>query len=430
MLTARRSFLAAPFLGAGLSAAIARGEALQTFRHERVLGTSMELSARGEGAARAQAAGLAEIERLCGVVSTYDPGSEISRWDGRGRCSRELAELMAAYAYWQERTGGVISARAPGGRLNVDALGKAFVMERALRAARAHAGSVLLNVGGDIAVSGGETWNLGVVNPSRPSENAEPLTVVAVRDVAIATSGWYERDAHLFDGRTGRAVRTDVSATVVARDAVTANALATALCVMDTRAGLELVARTPGAEGLVIQRDGFAERSAGFARYERPRVAAAATESAWPAGYDLTITLTLKPPAAGFGRRPYVAVWVEDARGKLVRTVALWASRPRWIRDLHAWWAQTSGNGIASMARATRPPGRYRLTWEGLDDQGRQLPAGVYGIFVESNREHGNEAKESAKIACGTKMPATASAPATSEFEAVALEYGPHGQNA
>jgi thiamine biosynthesis lipoprotein len=422
MLIRRRNFLAAP--------ALAFRKPEYRFQHDNVLGTSMELAVAGGGAREAETAVLEEIARLCQVVSTYDSASEISRLGASRACSAELGELLGAYGHWERRTGGVISMRPMGGALNVDALGKAFVMEKALIAARRHASAALLNIGGDVAAAGNATWSVGVADPARWHETAAPLTTVAIRDMAIATSGNYERGDHIRDARTGLAANGAASATVIARDTVTANALATALCIVTSHEGLRLVAGVPGAECLIVREDGAQVRSAGFGGYERARLVRTAGATGWPEGYEFTISLTLKTPGAQFTRRPYVAVWVEDAQGKVVRNIAVWASRPRWLSELHTWWGDNRGNDVNSMTRATRPPGRYRLPWEGVDDNDRPIPAGTYTIFVESNRQHGNYAKESGQISCGAAKPARTTLKETSEFEAVEIEYGPRGQTA
>jgi thiamine biosynthesis lipoprotein len=44
---------------------------------------------------------------------------------------------------------------------------------------------------------------------------------------------------------------------------------------------------------------------------------------------------------------------------------------------------------IATISRATRPPGKYTVTWDGKDDQGKPLGPGTYTVCLESAREHG-----------------------------------------
>src|SRR5262249_17390367 len=159
-----------------------------------------------------------------------------------------LSSVLSAYAHWERRTCGVISIYPQGqdrGR-NIDALGKAYILDRAMVAARTSAPDaekIILNIGGDIRVAG--DCQIAGTDPSSWHDNAEPLTQLQVRNVAIATSGGYARGAHLIDGRTGLHVERPASATVIARDSMTANALATALCVMSPQEGFAMLDRIP-----------------------------------------------------------------------------------------------------------------------------------------------------------------------------------------
>ena len=251
----------------------------------------------------------------------------------------------------------------------MNALGKSFIVERAIEAAvksAPEARGMLLNIGGDIAVRGGG-WNIGVANPKRWHENAEPLAEFELRSGAVTTSGGYERGAsHLIDPRTGNTAQGALSATVSAADAVTANALSTALCVVEEEAGRRLVQSTAGAACLVVRLDGSSWQHGGFDCKFR-RVAAAA----WPKNQQVTITLTLKAIEGYRVRRPYVAVWAENMSGKVVRNITVWSEKRRWLPDLFEWWKKTgSSGGGSSVTRATRPPGRYQLLWDGRDDAG------------------------------------------------------------
>jgi hypothetical protein len=206
---------------------------------------------------------------------------------------------------------------------------------------------------------------------------------------------------------------------------VTANALSTALCVLDEQAGRRLVQSTERAACLVLRLDGTTWQSGGF----KPAFKTVAA-AAWPKNQQVTITLTLKAIEGYRVRRPYVAVWAEDLSGKLVRNITVWTEKRRWLPDLFEWWKKSgSAGGGSSVTRATRPPGRYQLLWDGLDDAGQPLPAGKYRIVVESNREHGSYAKESGVIECGAN-PSKVMLKENGEFEAVELSYGPGGQSA
>ena len=446
----RRGLFAIP-IPAALIAGTRRSLAYD-FHHDHVMGTSLDLTvfADSESQARsAEVATLDEIERLDSILSTYKAGTEISRLNASTMataCSPDLFALLVLYQRWSKATGGALSAtpnhregvvldratrtvtRAANATINLDALGKAYVLDRAAAAALAQSGvsHLMLNIGGDIVFTRGPNeWIAGIANPTRPHDNAVPLTRLALNRGAVAASGSYARGAHIIDARSGTPALTGQSATAIAPDAVTANALATALCILAPKDGVALVDATPAAEALIPTPTAQC-RSAHFTALERPVLRAAQTASKWTAGYEVSISVTLKSPDGGRGfRRPYVAIWAENANGHTVKTIALWVSKPRWIRDLDHWYHSNQDTNWNAVARATRAPGKYRVVWDGLDDNGKAVPIGTYKIFVESNREHGNYALESATLECGSKKSSAATRD-NSEFEAALIEFGPH----
>ncbi len=471
------------------------------FHHDDVLGTSLDLQVQAPDAtqaAAAEAAILAEIERLRKILSTYDPASDVSKVNttaGPVACPPELLEVLGFYDFWTAKSRGaynghlgelistwkaaekagapptpavlqpiVRSLALPGwkldlaahtvtrlttGTLDINSLGKGYIISKAIVAARTQAPAakgILLNVGGDIFASGslapGVPWTVGVANPMHNEDNAPPLTQVKLIDRAISTSAAYERGytfagkhySHIFDPRTGYPAGGIASATVITGNSANANALATTLCVLRPEEGLELVRQIPDTDCLIVGADGRLFRSPRFATYEIPRlpvapaVAPAANPGSWPAKYQVTISITLKtpPPGAKPPRRPYVAVWVEDPSGKRVRTVAVWGKAPKYLPDLIEWWkqAQQDQQWASTVTKATRPAGQYRLAWDGLDDQGKPLPSGTYSVVLETNRQFGAHAMESGKIDCN-RLPAQGTIPASPEFGSSTLSFGP-----
>jgi FAD:protein FMN transferase len=434
----RRSFLKLP----ALLPLAAYGREFRSeeyrFQYEGVLGTSLDLAVCTPDfrtAERVCGAILEEIDRLASILDTRNPHSEITRLekqDGNREPSRELSEVFDAYNYWERRTGGVFSIH-PGGPdtpRNVDALGKGYVIDRAVEAACRDFQSIdaiLLNIGGDIVVHG-RPCSVAIADPASPYDNAKPLTTIVLQNAAVATSGTYARGAHLIDGRDGMASRTAVAATVVAHDAVTANALATTLCLTDTHDGFRLVEATPAAAAFRVG-SGFAERTSRFPLLERPSTIQASTQAPeearkWPAGYQMRITLPLNSGRSS--KRPYVAVWVEDSTGKLVRVLALWGNKDKYYPDLSTIWNLLNGQmgQFRSVTRATRPAGKYELVWDGLDKNNNPVPQGAYRITVETNQEHGTYARQTGTIIVNESTAST-TLPATTNFGAVLIEFGP-----
>ena len=429
----RRSFLMLPALLPLAAFGSASHSEEHHFEYEGVIGTSLDLvvwtpySHVAECVCRTV---LDEIDRLASILNTRDPNSEISlleKSNGHRKPSRELREVFDEYDYWERRTGGVFSIR-PGGAdtpRSVDALGKAFIIDHAANTARKAWPSInglSLNIGGDI-VLWGPSCQIDIADPVSSYDNARPVSTIDLQNAAVATSGTYARGAHLTDARSGQPPGIAAAATVVAWDAVTANALATTLCLADTNYGLPLVESTPGAEALRIE-SGVLLRTSGFARLERPSSAQTPVSTNWPPGYRLTVTLPLTSGRSK--KRPYVAVWVEDSSGKLVRILAFWGSNPKYHANLSTMWSLLKGSPkqLRSITRATRPAGKYELVWEGLDNEHKPVPLGAYRITVETNQEHGTYARQAGTIILGDS-PTSITLPATANFDAVLVHYGP-----
>ena len=98
-------------------------------------------------------------------------------------------------------------------------------------------GHVQVNAAGDLALCGGwfdtaagvvKPWSIGVVNPD---DRSEIVKVYEITDGAIATSGAYERGAHIHDPLNGLIAIGAKSATVVGAEGWLCDAMATAVMV-------------------------------------------------------------------------------------------------------------------------------------------------------------------------------------------------------
>jgi thiamine biosynthesis lipoprotein len=257
-------------LGCALGGRIAVAADDYVFHHENVMGTSLELrvlAEDGPAAKRAEARVLAEIDRLAGMLSGYDPASEFRRWMATSgvptKVSPELFELLRQSDEWREKSGGAFDPRAealsqlwsrcaklgrtpneieestvralmgpPAWRLDpeartaertsacpisLNAIAKGYIVGRASDAAMNPSEGVrglLLNVGGDLRVQGEAPRMLGIAAPREDSESTEPIARIAVKDRSVATSGNSQRGwridgrwhSHIFnpDGRSRR----------------------------------------------------------------------------------------------------------------------------------------------------------------------------------------------------------------------------------
>ncbi len=151
-----------------------------------------------------------------------------------------------------------------GMELDLGGIAKGFAVDEAAhRLKKAGIDSALVDIGGDMRVIGrrsdGQKWRIKVRDP-RPGTH-EPI-MLRLEDAAVATSGDYvryfhigdRRFSHIIDPRTGRPARTVPSATVIAPEAITADALATALSIMDPDHALNLINSMDDVECLLMTR--------------------------------------------------------------------------------------------------------------------------------------------------------------------------------
>ena len=201
------------------------------------------------------------------------------------------------------------------------------------------------------------------------------------------------------------------------------------LCVLKPEEGVKLVQSVPGAQCLIVPAEGTAVRSDGFKRYEVVKSAVAATQGAqWPEGFQVGVTVQVKPMPRKKKLRPYLALWVEDAKGNHIRTLEVW-SNPRemkYLKDMTSWWkiGKTDPNLVKMVTRATRPAGKYTFTWDGTDQGGNPVARGTYNICLEVAYEEGEHNVRQGTIVSDDK-PATGTIKAAPAFEEVQLLFGP-----
>jgi thiamine biosynthesis lipoprotein len=459
----------------GSSTDSTRGK-LYVFHYENVLGTSLELKVAASSPAQseqAERAALAEIDRESHILSSWDPDSEFSRWFGSMdqpiHISPELFEVLGLFDEWRDRTRGALDASAetitriwkkaaaenrlpsevelqagvasvrrvhwkldPALRtathtsdapLALNSFVKSYIVGRAADAALGMSGAraIVVNIGGDLVVRGEWSALVDVADPKSDAENGVSMARLILRNRAVATSGTYRRGvdilgrhySHIVDPRTGEPADGIISSTVVARTPVDAGALATALSVLTPAESGSLVASMPGAEYMLVRKNGERIISAGWNSLAAPpssqptsmrpaasfqTVAAQSGASLWDDRYELTIGIELSLIEGFRVRRPYVAVWIEDEKRSPVRTIVLWFAKFKFLHELYAWslaenTLSTSEDThvLNSVSSATRPPGRYTFRWDGKDDYGKPVKAGKYTVMIEAAREHGTD---------------------------------------
>lgn len=199
-----------------------------------------------------------------GTDGAFDPtvGPLVMLWR-ESRASGQLpdrAALEAARALvgWRhveiDRARGMVRLTKPGMRLDLGGIARGYTMQEALRAVRTKGvGRALIECGGDVVAGnsppGEAGWRLDVASADEPfRRRARQFS-----NAAIATSGAAAplveidgvRYSSIVDPRTGVGLTSHVIARVIARDAATADALATALAVAGPDRAAAILAKFP-----------------------------------------------------------------------------------------------------------------------------------------------------------------------------------------
>jgi FAD:protein FMN transferase len=195
--------------------------------------------------------------------STYRPDSDVNRLDRRerrlGECAPETAAVLDRCARLWLETEGYFDVYATG-PLDPSGYVKGWSVQVASdRLAAAGAVNHCVNAGGDVRVRGSRRgggsalpWRVGVRHPWQPMA---VCWVVTGTDLAVATSGTYERGCHVVDPYRRLPALDLRSVTVAGPDLGLADAYATAALAMGT-GGLDWLSTLDGYACAVVTEDG------------------------------------------------------------------------------------------------------------------------------------------------------------------------------
>lgn len=157
--------------------------------------------------------------------------------------------------------------------LDLGAIAKGYAADKAVEEMK-RCGAVggLVEIGGQISCFGltekKGKWIVGIRNPAKQEDNQiivksalGCLTALALSDMAVSTSGDYERFykignrqfSHIFNPTTEKSANQLTSVTIIASDGAEADALATAVSVLGAEKGLEIIEKTENTEAILIK---------------------------------------------------------------------------------------------------------------------------------------------------------------------------------
>ncbi len=174
--------------------------------------------------------------------STYKDGSWVS-WLRAGKvgivdCPNDVQQVWDLCLRAKDLSDGAFDPWAVAGGFDPSGLVKGWAADKcADMLVAAGVQHCQVNAAGDLALRGGwfdsvagvvKPWSIGVVNPDN---RAEIVKVYEITDGAIATSGTYERGAHIHDPFNGLIAIGAKSATVVGAEGWLCDAMATGVMV-------------------------------------------------------------------------------------------------------------------------------------------------------------------------------------------------------
>ncbi|MEQ1783264.1 MAG: DUF2271 domain-containing protein, partial [Hyphomonadaceae bacterium] len=116
-----------------------------------------------------------------------------------------------------------------------------------------------------------------------------------------------------------------------------------------------------------------------------------------------TLELTVELPKLNVTEyhRPYVAIWIEDASGKVAANLSVWygadlkdGEGEKWLKDIRQWWRRTGRSldmPVDGVSSPTRPPGKNTVKFDTTAGAIAKLAPGDYKIVVEAAREVGGK---------------------------------------
>lgn len=176
--------------------------------------------------------------------------------------ARQMVRLINYKNIIVDETACTVFLRDKGMRVGFGGIGKGYAAEMA-KAVLQKGGvkSGIVNASGDLTAWGcqpdGSPWTVGIAHPDVASL---PFSYLNISDMAIATSGNYEKYvmidskkyAHTINPKTGMPVTGIKSVTIICPNAELADAMATPVTIMGIEAGLHLVNQLRGMGCVII----------------------------------------------------------------------------------------------------------------------------------------------------------------------------------
>lgn len=296
-------------------------------REEAIMGTAVRVELWHDDPQAAQAAMAAvmdEMKRIDAAMSPFKPDSELSRINREAAdrpvpISREMFGLISRSLEFSRLSDGAFDitfssvgylydyrahrkpsdkeiARAlpgidyrhlqldtaaqtihfarPGVRIDLGGIAKGYAVDNCIALLKARGvTNAIVTAGGDSRLLGdrrGRPWTIGIRDPR---QRGDVVAMLPLEDVAISTSGDYERffeeggvrHHHIINPRTGKAAATGIrSVTIIAEDGLTTEGLTKSVFILGVEKGLRLIESLKGVDAVIVDNAGRVHYSSGL----------------------------------------------------------------------------------------------------------------------------------------------------------------------
>ena len=150
-------------------------------------------------------------------------------------------------------------------KIDLGGIAKGHAVDRCIEILIGHGiKNAFVSAGGDSRVIGKKNGRLWYIGIRHPRDEGKLIVNLPLEEVAISTSGDYERffieDGiryhHIIDPKTGDSVRNTQSVTILAANSTVADALSTSIFVLGPDKGMQLINRMPDVSAIIINNKG------------------------------------------------------------------------------------------------------------------------------------------------------------------------------
>lgn len=190
------------------------------------------------------------------------PPSEERLAEAMAVCDYQLIELKPAE---QDGDRPMVKLGKQGMRIDLGGIAKGYALDRAMDALKkAGIDSALIDAGGDVIVSNPPSDKPNWAIQIAALEEGEKAMLLKASNLSVATSGdqWQfvkiegRRYSHIADPKTGMGLTDHSAVSVIAPDAMTADALASAVSVLGPEKGIAVIDSLPDCAARIVRRPG------------------------------------------------------------------------------------------------------------------------------------------------------------------------------